>query len=79
MTVNGSQETARLTDRQRKALTIVQDRGAGPFALTTEGRIPATVLRLVELGYLEKLNRLRPGLPVYEITAAGRAALRSAR
>lgn len=65
----------KLTKAQRDALNFILANGPGTLPLTKQGRTPAAVAQLVERQFLETLNRLRASPPMYEITAAGRAAL----
>lgn len=64
-----------LTKAQRAVLQFILAEGPGTLPLTKAGRTPAAVAELVDGGFLETLNRLRPGPPMYEITPAGRALL----
>ncbi|ODT87032.1 hypothetical protein [Phenylobacterium sp. SCN 70-31] len=61
---------------QRDALIYILENGPGTIPMTKALRVPAPVQQCVEAGWLEPLNRLRPGPPMYEITASGRAALK---
>jgi hypothetical protein len=65
----------KLTKRQRDVLASIQRSGPGPCMLTRAATIPAPVCQLVQMGFLETLNRMRPGPQVYEITPSGRKAL----
>lgn len=65
----------KLSKAQRKALQFILHEGPGALPDTKAGRVPAAVAQLIELRMLETLNRIRPGPAMYEITAAGRAAL----
>ena len=65
----------RLTAAHRAALRFILQHGPGTFPLLKSGRHPKAVHDLVQRGFLETLNRIRPGPAVYEITSAGRAAL----
>lgn len=65
----------KLSKAERDALSYILTNGPGTLPLTRREQIPAHVVRLVAVGYLEKLNRLRPGSEMYEITDAGRQAL----
>jgi hypothetical protein len=67
----------KLTKAQRDALSYILENGPGTLPLTKAARTPAAVVRLLEAGLLETLNRLRPGPPMYEITPAGRSLLQS--
>jgi DNA-binding PadR family transcriptional regulator len=69
----------KISAAQRDWLAGVLARGPQEVELNKSGRQPAAITRLCEAGYIERLARLHPGLPIYEITAAGRAALRGAR
>jgi hypothetical protein len=71
-------EGLKLTKAQRNALAFILANGPGTIPLTRAGRTTAAVTGLVSPGLLETLNRLRPGPPMYEITAAGRAAIPAA-
>lgn len=64
-----------LTKAKIAVLRFILENGPGTLPLTRGGRTPAAVSDLLDGGMLEKLNRLRPGPPMYEITPAGRAAL----
>ncbi len=65
----------RLTTAQRKVLAYILAAGPGTIPTTKSGGVTAAVAGLVSAGFLETLNRLRHGPPMYEITPAGRAAL----
>ena len=68
-------EPEKLTKAERGSLVFILNYGPGTLPLTKQSRVPAHVSRLVSAGYLEKLNRLRPGAEMYEITPAGRAVV----
>lgn len=66
---------SKLSKAERAALSFIKTNGPGALPTTNAARTPAHISRLVAAGYLETLNRLRAGPQIYEITAAGRAAL----
>lgn len=65
----------KLTKAERGSLSFILKNGPGTLPMTTRGLVRAHVPRLVRAGYLETLNRLRPGPEMFEITPAGLAAL----
>lgn len=62
-----------------RLLDHIQARGPTRVTMTTKGRLPAYVTQCADLGLIERLNKMNPGLPVYEITKAGRQALAKAK
>lgn len=69
----------KLTKAQAAALQFILSAGPGALPPTSTGRVTAAVQGLLDRGLLEELNKLRPGPPMYEITAAGRVALKARR
>ena len=65
----------KLNARHLAYLRFILREGPGTVPDTKAGRTPKPVSQLVEGGFLETLNRIRPGATMYEITEAGRAAL----
>ena len=74
-----SPDGGRLTKAQADALAAIVRRGPSCFRPTNQNREQAHVRQLFERGLIERLNRMRPGPTVYEITPAGRAALDTQR
>lgn len=68
-------EGLKLTKAMRDVLRFILREGPGTVPYTKQGRKSASVSHLLDAGMLEKLNRLRPGPAMYEITPAGRQAL----